>query len=309
MKIRRTIHGGIRLTRFKEYLAFVSVTTILGATAANDGSLGWKLIGVLIANWLAVAFAFMINDVEDAEDDVLTPHKCQRNPVAARDLSPSTARLMCFGVAAGSVVVYSTLGNKTFLLGMITLLIGFLYSWRPVRLKNIAFVDFFTHGFMLSGLQFLTAYFTFNPTPFKHWIFPFLFIFSISCYGEMFNEMRDLDGDLKAGLKHTAAVLGPRVTARIMGAVMVLALISGIVTAFVIRLVSFGVLWLVLVLSLIFILPAVIRIRHIKNGIAMQEPFQKPIEYAAALALGSQFIWPWATQHVLPWLIAFRFPF
>jgi 4-hydroxybenzoate polyprenyltransferase len=91
---------------------------------------------------------------------------------------------------------------------------------------------------MLSGLQFLTGYFTFDPAPFMHWIFPFLFVFCISCYGEMFNEMRDLDGDLKAGLKHTAAVLGPRVTARLMGAVMVLAVISGIITAFVIRLVG-----------------------------------------------------------------------
>ncbi len=89
----------------------------------------------------------------------------------------------------------------------------------------------------------------------------------------MFNEMRDLDGDLKAGLKHTAAVLGPRVTARLMGAVMVLAVISGIITAFVIRLVAFWVLWLVLVLSLIFILPAVMGIRRNKNGIALQESF------------------------------------
>jgi 4-hydroxybenzoate polyprenyltransferase and related prenyltransferases len=199
MQIRRTINGSIRLTRFKEYLAFVTVTTLLGATAASNGSFGWKLIGVLLANWLAVAFAFMINDVEDAEDDALTPHKCRRNPVAARDLSPFTARLMSFGVAAGSALVYSTLGKTTFLLGMITLLISFLYSWKPVRLKNIAFVDFFTHGFMLSGLQFLTGYFAFDPAPFVHWIFPFLFIFCISCYGEMFNEMRDLDGDFKSG--------------------------------------------------------------------------------------------------------------
>ena len=125
----------------------------------------------------------------------------------------------------------------------------------------------------------------------------------------MFNEMRDLDGDLKAGLKHTAAVLGPRVTVRLMGVVMVLAVISGIMTAFVIRLIDSWVLWLVLALSLIFILPAVIRIRRIENRIAMQEPFQKPLEYAAALALGSQFAWPWATQHVLPWLVAFRLPF
>lgn len=306
MQIKRTINGSIRLTRFKEYLAFVIVTTLLGATAAGNSSFGWELVGVLIANWLAVAFAFMINDVEDAEDDALVPHKCQRNPVAARDLSPFTARLMSFSVAAGSALVYSTLGKTTFLLGMVTLLISFLYSWKPVRLKNIAFVDFFTHGFMLSGLQFLTGYFAFGPAPFMHWIFPFLFIFCISCYGELFNEMRDLDGDLQAGLKHTAAVLGPGATARIMGLMMVLAGFSGIMTIFVIRLVASWVLWLFLFLSLVFIFPAITRIRRCKNGIALQESFQKPIEYAAAIALSSQFTWFWAFQIVLPYLIAFH---
>jgi 4-hydroxybenzoate polyprenyltransferase len=246
----------------------------------------------------------MINDVEDAEDDALTSHKCQRNPVAARDLSTRTAQLMSFGVAAGSALLFVTLGKTTFLLGMITLLISFLYSWKPVRLKNIAFIDFLIHGFMLSGLQFLSAYFAFDPTPTTHWIFPFLFIFCISCYGEMFNEMRDLDGDLKVGLKHTAAVLGPRVTTRLMGVVMVLAGISGAMTAFVIRMIAPWVLWLFFALTLLFILPAVIRIHQCKNGIAIQEPFQKPLEYAGAAALGIQFISPWALQHVLPWWTA-----
>ena len=51
--------------------------------------------------------------------------------------------------------------------------------------------------------------------------------------------MRDLDGDTKAGLKHTAAVLGSGVTARLMGVVIILAFISGVMTAFVLGLVSF----------------------------------------------------------------------
>lgn len=308
MQIERTINAGIRLTRCKEYLAFVIVTTLLGAAAANNGSLGWQLIGGLVANWLAVAFAFMINDVEDAEDDALTPQKCRRNPVAVWNVSAFSARSMSFGVAAGSALVYFSLGKTTFLLGTITLLIGFLYSWKPVRLKNVAFVDLVTHGFMLSGLQFLIGYFAFDPAPFVHWIFPFLFVFCISCYGEMFNEVRDLEGDLKAGLQHTAAVLGPRITTWLMSAMMVLVVVSGIMAAFVIRLVASWVLWLVLVLSLIFILPAVMRICRSKNGIALQESFQKPLEYAAALALGSQFSWPWALQHVLPWLASLRLP-
>jgi 4-hydroxybenzoate polyprenyltransferase len=57
----------IRLTRYKEYIFFVMVTTFLGAIVGK-GFFGWKLVGVLTANLLAVAFAFMINDVEDAPD-------------------------------------------------------------------------------------------------------------------------------------------------------------------------------------------------------------------------------------------------
>jgi hypothetical protein len=93
-----------------------------------------------------------------------------------------------------------------------------------------------------------------------------------------------------------------------MGAVIVLAVISGTMTVFVIRLIDSWVLWLVLALSLIFILPAVMRIRRNKNGIALQESFQKPLEYAAAFALSCHFTWLWALQHVLPWLAAFRLP-
>ena len=306
MQIKRKINGSIRLTRFKEYLAFVVITTFIGSISASNGSFGWKLIAVLTANWLAVAFAFMINDVEDAEDDALTPHKCKRNPVSAQDLSATTARWMSFGVALVSALIFSTLGTTTFLLGMVTLLISFLYSWKSVRLKNIAIVDFFIHGFMLSGLQFLTAYFTFEPAPFVHWIFPFLFVFGISCYGEMFNEMRDLDGDLKAGLKHTAAVFGPTVTSRLMGGMMTLALISGILSVFVIHLFDSWVLWLVLALALVFIFPSVMRIGRHKNGITLQESFQKPLEYAAAVALISQVTSTWAIQNVLPWLVVIR---
>jgi 4-hydroxybenzoate polyprenyltransferase len=70
VKIR--IKALICLARYKEYFFFVIITTFLGASAAN-GAFGWPLLLVLLANWLAVAFAFMINDVEDAPDDALNP--------------------------------------------------------------------------------------------------------------------------------------------------------------------------------------------------------------------------------------------
>ena len=96
--MKRQLAGLIRLTRYKEYPFFVIITSLLGAAAAH-GFLGWKLIGVLTANLLAVAFAFMINDVEDAPDDALDLAKVKRNPVSATDLSARTGLLASFGVA------------------------------------------------------------------------------------------------------------------------------------------------------------------------------------------------------------------
>jgi 4-hydroxybenzoate polyprenyltransferase len=63
------------------------VTTALGAAAAG-GTFGWQWIAALLANWTAVGFAFMINDVEDADDDAMNPAKINRNPISCRMISP-----------------------------------------------------------------------------------------------------------------------------------------------------------------------------------------------------------------------------
>ena len=86
------LRGVIKLTRFKEYIWFVIVTTLIGAATAG-GEFGWALIGALIANELSVGFAFMINDVEDADDDALNPAKINRNPVSAGILTKREANI------------------------------------------------------------------------------------------------------------------------------------------------------------------------------------------------------------------------
>ncbi|MBE0580897.1 hypothetical protein, partial [Devosia sp.] len=67
--LRRQFAGLIKLTRWKEYIPFVVPLTILGALLAarpNNVLLDWRLVAVTLANILAVAYAFMINDIEDA---------------------------------------------------------------------------------------------------------------------------------------------------------------------------------------------------------------------------------------------------
>ncbi len=295
--MKKQIAGIIRLTRFKDFLCFVVITTLLGASAGN-GKFGWPLIGILVGNWLAVGFAFMINDVEDAPDDALSPRKAVRNPVSARLLSPKAARIASFGVALLALCAFGTLGLIPFLLGGFSVVLGFLYSWRLVRFKTLPFLDMASHCLMLAGLQFLAAYFTFSPGFNGKWVFPFICVMCISLYGELFNELRDLEGDIKAGLTHTAILLGPRITHIMMLVLGMIGISAGIISIVVVGIIPIWVLLLLAALAVTLVTPRVLKFGRGKSSLQLQEPFQKPIEIAAAFALLVQFLVPWASAFI-----------
>ena len=291
----------IRLTRFKELTFFVTVTTLLGVASA-EGEVSWQLLIVWAANWLAVVFAFMINDVEDAEDDALNPKKVNRNPVSSGELSPRLATVASFAVAAVSAFLYYQLGYWPFVLGTFSLFLGFVYSWKKIRLKNMAFVDLASHCMMLAGLQFLPAYLAFDRRPDNfYWLFPFTCVVAISLYGELFNELRDLEGDLKAGLRHTAAVLGARHSYWLMILVLLIGVYCGFVTIFLLNIISTWVVILMMAAAAGLVIVPVFKARRQRGSLAVQESFQKPIEIAGAIGLGAHFVGPWAWALIGPW--------
>jgi 4-hydroxybenzoate polyprenyltransferase len=290
--VKDILVGVYRLTRFKEFFFFVAVTTLLGAIA-SQGQVSPKLFIVLLANWLAVGFAFMINDVEDAPDDALTPHKAARNPVSAGIISLRDARLASFITAALSAITYAFLGWVPFLLGLLCLALGFLYSWRGVRFKTMAGLDLLSHALMLAGLQYLCGYFTFQSGFNDRWLFPFLFVFCVSLYGELFNEVRDIEGDIKAGLHHTAIVLGAGPTHILMYILLGIGACSGVYSVFFVHLFPAWVLVVLVLLAIAFALPHLIKVRLSHSAVQVQEPLQKPLEIAAAFAFFFQILAPW----------------
>jgi 4-hydroxybenzoate polyprenyltransferase len=155
---------------------------------------------------------------------------------------------------------------------------------------------------MLAGLQFLPGYLAFeNRPPTLEWLYPFFFVVGISLYGELFNELRDLDGDLKAGLRHTAAVIGPRLTYWLMMTTLTIGLFCGGMTFFWLKIIPTWVVILMVVAAVALIILPAIRARRQRSMLAVQESFQKPLEAAAALALGIQFAAPWAWTIIVPW--------
>jgi 4-hydroxybenzoate polyprenyltransferase len=284
------VRGIWRLSRFQEFAAFVVITTLLGA-AAGEGSLDRPLIVVLVANWLAVGFAFMVNDVEDAPDDALTPAKARRNPVSSGDLSPRFAWLASLAVAGLAAILYASLGVGPFVAGFACLVLAYLYSYRGVRLKATPYADLASHALLLAGLQFLAAYLTFNGGSVPQWVSPLVLVLAISLYGQLFNELRDLEGD-RQGVTHTASVSACTAHWLMMLCCLAWPLVS------ILSYVCAAWILLTVVLAALFSWRRLPRVARAESAIELQGPFQKPVEIAAAIALLAWFAGAWAPSLV-----------
>lgn len=231
---RDQITGLIQLTRWKEYVPFVIPLTLLGAllaTSLSDTFLDWRLVPVTIANILAVAYAFMINDIEDAPDDARDPDRAARNPVTSGRIGIRFGYAACHFVAVVTLIMYALGGWLVFAIGVATLLLSHLYSWRAVRLKAWPVTDILSHSLMLSGLLLLAGFFLYGNAPGVVW-FVALGATLVSVYGQLYNQLRDYDMDKAAGLHNTAILLGERNTKRAMYLCIVLAFVCLLIAIF-----------------------------------------------------------------------------
>lgn len=223
----------IKLTRWQEFVAFTTILTMLGGLTAyqvHDIQLDWQLFVVWIANLAAMAYAFMVNDIEDAPDDARDPNRAQTNPVANLELAVPTAWLatIAFGVlSAGS---YALVGTRTFVVGLITLILAHLYSWRPVRLKAQPLVDILSHALMLSTLLYIAAFYAYASDLSELWMLVIV-TFAASANGQLYNQVRDYEADQAAGLHNTASILGKTLTERLATATVITSVICVIVAA------------------------------------------------------------------------------
>jgi 4-hydroxybenzoate polyprenyltransferase len=178
-----------------------------------------RLAAVTAANILAVAVAFMVNDVEDAPDDARDAHRAARNPVTSGEVTARDGWIASGLLAVAALLLYAATSAAAFWTGAITLSLAFLYSWRVVRLKALPVVDVLSHALMLSALLFLAGYFTYDSTPGRVW-WVAVGVGLISAYGQLYNQARDFDMDRAAGLHNTASLAGRRGTQGLMYAAL-----------------------------------------------------------------------------------------
>lgn len=208
--MKSIVLAGIALSRWKEHILFTVPLSLLGGYLALektgvDLSRVLPLVLVTFANFLAVSFAFQINEIEDKEDDLAAGR--DKNVVSAKVLSVRKAWFISIFTLLAALILYFLVGDLSFYLGVTLIVLGFLYSWKPIRLKALPAVDIISHSLMLGGLIVLIGYFAYPGQP--GLIVPvFLAAVAFSAYGQFYNQIRDFRADQRSKIKNTSILLG-----------------------------------------------------------------------------------------------------
>lgn len=208
----------IELTRWKEHVFYVLPLTLLGALlgSADSGyAIDIKIVFLLAANILANAFAFMFNDIEDAEDDSRDKKKKQRNPISAGRLTREQGVTAAKIVLLMSALLYAISGFLPFVTGAMILILSHLYSWKSLRLKSLPLVDIISHVLMLGSLLLYAGFTVYSDNLTAIWLVG-MAVALFSAYGQLYNQYRDYANDKLAGLKNTASLLSENILQRLM---------------------------------------------------------------------------------------------
>lgn len=294
--LKKTLSGIARLTRFNEYVYIVIIATLLGVAAAQ-GTFNWRVLSLLLANWLAVGFAHMINDIEDAPDDAFSVINQLRNPVSSGMITPRTAWIVTLVIGLLSAVMYALVGFWAFVFGVTNLILGLLFSIKTVRLKTIAFIDLLSYSLVVAGLPFLCGYAAHTSRLNRIWFWPFLFLLSINIFIERQDKLKEIEREHPEQERQAAFHIGERAASGFLIGVLIVIVITGAVSFFLIDLIPAWVMVVMAILVIVFTFPTWIKVRRDEMpGNSHQEALRKHVERAAAFALLLQFLFPWLVQ-------------
>lgn len=192
-----------RFTRLGDYVhvLFLIFPLIFLISPANLFS--YRTVIIFLANLCLTAFGYMFNDLEDAEDDYHDVEKRIRNPIASGEITRRQSYLFNLFLLSVGLLLLLSISPFVFVLGIIYALVGFVYSWKSLRLKSRPILDLVSHVLFLGVLQFLTTYAAFRPLDL--FVAPFLMIIvPFSLMNEVIHEMKDFDVDKKTKINNTA---------------------------------------------------------------------------------------------------------
>ncbi|MBT6052830.1 MAG: UbiA family prenyltransferase [Candidatus Scalindua sp.] len=204
------------LARLEAYMPVCFLSTMVGLNIAGGSHNLASLFIIGLANMFAMASTCAFNDAEDAPEDKLA--RSTRNIIALGKASKSTGYIVAVGSGIISLSLAIIAGGTVFLIIATLIVIAFLYSWRPVRLKAMPFWDLSTHAIM-GGLMFLSSAWSYGIFWDGH-VLSVCLIFSLGiCLALLAHQLYDYEDDIAAKITTTVVVLGKRTTYWIKGGI------------------------------------------------------------------------------------------
>jgi len=267
-KVKIKIKAIYALTRFNEYWDF-NLTLCLLALAVTGKAWDTLFLLIVSANLLGLAFAFMINDIEDSEEDATDLKKFLRNPIANKTISKKEGYLFTNIVLIAAIFLNVYISFKSgsmlpLIFGILILFIDFIYSYRMIRLKKYPLLDLLTHSYMLAGGQFLVTYFAYQRVISPIALAGLLIVVSISMYGELENELKDYAIDLRTGIKTSAVSFGKNLSKTLQLLFMGIVMLS-IIYIIIVTSISINSILVILVIFLASFLYPIFRYLIFKN--------------------------------------------
>lgn len=192
----------VRFTRIFDYVYVLLLIFPLIFLISPHNLFSYKTVIIFFANLCLTAFGYVFNDLEDAVDDYHDVEKRGRNPVASGEVTRRQSYLFNFFLLFVGLSLLVFISPPVFFVGLVLALVGFVYSWRPLRLKSMPVLDLVSHVLALGALQFLITYLAFRPLDLS--VAPFLMVIvPASMINEIIQEMNDFDVDSETSINNT----------------------------------------------------------------------------------------------------------
>lgn len=156
-------------------------------------------------------YSFIVNDLEDAEDDARDEKKAKRNAISSGFITYKQGQAILQLAAFPALIIALAIhGIPAFLIVLSGIVTGHLYSWKKMRYKSFPFIDILSHCYALGIFQ--VVYFMFLPGADNNLI-SVLCIIGIGLFsmgGALYNQVRDWKVDVAAKLNNTAITIGKK---------------------------------------------------------------------------------------------------
>ena len=256
-----------------------------------------RFVLVCAANFSAVAFTFIFNQVADAPADTFSETKSPPNPIAQGKISSAEARLAACAAAVISLLLFWLLDWRLVLVGLVLLSFGFLYSSRGTRMHGISMLDLAGHSWLLAPALSLSGFLAFQPHLNSELLFLFLTVVFLSLIGEITHEQAALRALKEVPARQTVLNISARAVHFLIVVFAGACLLSGIILFFFLRVLPLRAVIFILVCAGILLIPNLFKPNREAVPSANRLPLHVPLEKAVSLGLLVEFL----TSFLIRW--------